>query len=152
MAHGHLIAMKGAPILDWRGLLIVAFWGEDQRGPQFTDRVAWNQRSTAMVRRYDDDAQNAVMVTRHSARVQFSRGECQIWQMENEVKQEDMDLVFASPMFRRAQGSDPNDKVRVHAAARTLLNAHRTHLSYQTREELTFLADRLHHQIEAQTW
>lgn len=154
MVHGHLIAVKGAPILDWRGLGVIAFWAQDLRGSTYEDLFSW---VPLPARKFphpivSDDEMAAEQSEVHRVRLQFSRGGCQVWQMMTEVKDEDVDRVFRYAPFQRAALSDPDDPLRVHGAARTLLNATRTHLSPQSRDELTFLAERLHHQIEARRW
>lgn len=157
MAAGHIIAVRGAPILDFRGIEIIAHWDRDLVGAQFDDRYAWRSatKRERLVASFDDPPprETAVAYPLYSVRLQFSRGPCQIWQMETEVKDADRESVFGwGGLFTIEPTGDPDDPHRVHRAARALLNATRTHLSHQTRDELEFLSQRLQHQIEARAW
>lgn len=150
---GHLIAMRDAPILDWRGLNVIAYWDQDLRGAEFGDRFSWFRAPPrAPFPTYTEKGEPEISACQpHRVQRMFSRGEVQVWQMLTEVKRDELEEVFRAP-FRPAITGDPNDIRGINAAARRLLNATRTNISPETRHELQFLADRTAHQIEARKW
>lgn len=153
---GHLFAIKGAPILDWRGLNIIAHWDQDLRRPMFEERFHWRVLRDALPRSAFEAPTDASAPAEHvvlncSVRLQFARGECQVWQMETEVKPHQIERVFGSGPFTPAHSSDPNDPRKLRHAAQTLLNATRPPISPQSRDELQFFAERLAYQIKARS-
>lgn len=90
MLYGHLVAMEGAPILSADGLTILARFAEDVRRRKFINLLGWTITGAA----------GPLKEERYTAVRVFARGPVQVWQLTGIVAANDLDRVFADPMFR----------------------------------------------------
>lgn len=143
MEHGHLIALKDAPILSHDTLSVVAYWAQDVRMSAFQDFFQWPRVKPApspldFKAKAEPVKANVLTVNRV-----FALGPVQVWQMADPIDPEDLHLAFWDLRFRRAPGPFLNDPVRVRTACLTLLNARDYRLSAMAEDEIGRLANHL---------
>lgn len=141
---GHLCAIEGAPILDYKGMNVIAHWAKELRCSQFETVMRWEVPTISPDRPiYSADAGPvAVKATSHiySVSLQFSRGEAQVWQMDRYVDPDDAERIFARMPIVPADAPNPDDPRKLYKASMALLSSRAAHLSPMARSELEYVA------------